>query len=76
MLTELFGIAVRTGLHCSPAAHRAIGTFPDGTVRVSFGQFNSSGDVDAFLAAIRQIGNMHAADRSVRAQGSAISAYR
>jgi len=67
ILDEAFGIAVRTGLHCSPAAHRAIGTLPEGTVRVSFGQFNTSGDVDALLAAVRQITTMHAADRSIRA---------
>ncbi len=62
ILDESFGIAVRTGLHCSPAAHHAIGTFPEGTVRVSFGQFNTRGDVDALVIAIRQITSMHAAD--------------
>src|SRR5271165_253095 len=67
ILDESFGIAVRTGLQCAPAAHQAIGTFPEGTVRVSFGQFNTRGDVDALLAAILQIGNMRAADRSVQA---------
>lgn len=35
------GIAVRAGLHCAPAAHRAIGTLPDGTVRLSMGAFNT-----------------------------------
>jgi cysteine desulfurase family protein len=67
ILDESFRIAVRTGLHCAPAAHRAIGTFPEGTVRVSFGQFNTRGDVEALVAAVRQINTMHAADRSVRA---------
>jgi len=62
-----YGIAVRTGLHCAPAAHQAIGTFPEGTVRVGFGQFNTRGDVDALLAAVHQIRNMPAAERSVRA---------
>jgi len=55
ILDESFGIAVRTGLHCAPAAHRAIGTFPEGTVRVSFGRFNTSADVDTLVAAVRQI---------------------
>lgn len=55
ILDEAFGIAVRTGLHCAPAAHRTIGTFPDGTVRISFGRFNTSRDVDALVAAIRQM---------------------
>jgi cysteine desulfurase / selenocysteine lyase len=67
ILDESFGIAVRTGLHCAPAAHRAIGTFPEGTVRVSFGQFNTRGHVDALVAEVRQIRTIHAADRSVRA---------
>ena len=40
-------IAFRTGLHCSPLAHKFIGTFPAGTVRFSVGFFN---DDDDFLA--------------------------
>jgi len=55
ILDESFGIAVRTGLHCAPAAHQAIGTFPEGTVRASFGKFNTASDVDALVAAVRQI---------------------
>jgi len=56
ILDASFGIAVRTGLHCAPAAHQAIGTFPEGTVRASFGKFNTESDVDALVAAVRQIG--------------------
>ena len=37
-------IAVRTGLHCAPAAHRFIGTFPTGTVRFSVSCFNNTTD--------------------------------
>ncbi len=37
-------IAVRTGLHCAPNAHRFLGTFPAGTVRLSVGYFNSDDD--------------------------------
>ncbi len=55
ILDESFGICVRAGLHCAPAAHRAIGTFPGGTVRASFGRFNSQSDVDALVEAVRQI---------------------
>jgi len=50
-----FDIAVRVGLHCAPLAHRTIGTFPEGTVRVSPGIFTSSGDIDCFLAAMHEI---------------------
>ncbi len=39
-----YDIAVRTGLHCSPEAHRFLGTFPAGTVRFSGGYFNSDKD--------------------------------
>ena len=55
ILDEQFGIAVRTGLHCAPATHRAIGTIPEGTVRVSFGQFNTPGHVEALLTAVREL---------------------
>ncbi|MCI0497680.1 MAG: aminotransferase class V-fold PLP-dependent enzyme [Thermoplasmata archaeon] len=52
-LDEDHDILCRVGLHCAPAAHRTIGTFPDGTVRLSFGAFNSRGAVDAALDALR-----------------------
>jgi len=38
------GVAVRTGLHCAPAAHRVLGTFPAGTIRFSVGHFNAATD--------------------------------
>lgn len=40
-------IAVRTGLHCAPLAHKFIGTFPAGTIRFSTGYFTSDEDFDA-----------------------------
>ena len=46
------GIAVRAGLHCAPLVHRALGTFPSGTVRISFGFFNTEDDVDALVSAL------------------------
>jgi cysteine desulfurase family protein len=39
-------IAVRTGLHCAPDAHRFLGTFPSGTVRFSVGYFNDDNDFE------------------------------
>jgi cysteine desulfurase/selenocysteine lyase len=48
-------IYTRVGLHCAPDAHRTIGTFPRGTVRVSPGCFNTVGDIDRFLAAVSAI---------------------
>jgi selenocysteine lyase/cysteine desulfurase len=55
ILDQRYGIAVRTGLHCAPCAHRAIGTFPEGTVRASLGPFNTEADVAALVCAVREI---------------------
>jgi cysteine desulfurase/selenocysteine lyase len=41
-LERRFGILTRIGLHCAPSAHRSIGTFPDGTVRLSWGTFTTA----------------------------------
>ncbi len=50
------GIAVRAGLHCSPAAHRRLGTFErGGTVRAGFGRFQTSGSVDLLVEAVSRI---------------------
>jgi len=49
------GIIVRVGLHCSPCSHRSIGTFPEGTVRVSPGIFNTEDDVQALVEAVRDL---------------------
>ena len=54
-LEQRFGILVRCGLHCAPAAHRSLGTFPKGTVRFSLGYANTKADVDAAVAAIRAL---------------------
>ncbi len=48
-------IAVRVGLHCAPDAHRTIGTYPTGTVRVSPGYFTTDGEIDRFLQAVQEI---------------------
>lgn len=51
-LDAAFGIAVRAGLHCAPYAHRAEGTFPDGTLRISVGALNTPSDISALLSAL------------------------
>lgn len=48
-------IAVRAGLHCAPGTHRVIGTFPEGTVRVSPGYFNTPDEIETLIAAIGEI---------------------
>jgi len=55
ILDATFGVAVRAGLHCAPLAHRTIGTFPRGTVRLSPGLFTTAAEVDAALDAVRAI---------------------
>ncbi|MBM4444349.1 MAG: aminotransferase class V-fold PLP-dependent enzyme [Chloroflexi bacterium] len=52
---EEHGILCRPGLHCSPAAHRTLGTFPQGTARLSPGYFTSDEDIEAALQAVREI---------------------
>jgi cysteine desulfurase family protein len=54
-LDENHGIMCRVGLHCAPAAHRTIGTFPVGTVRFGLGALNTVDEVDAAVAAVEQI---------------------
>ena len=54
-LDQEFSICVRAGLHCAPEAHRAIGTYPVGTVRVSPGMMNSPEEIEEFITAIATI---------------------
>ena len=62
ILDESFSVAVRPGLHCAPYIHRALGTFPDGTVRASPGPFSTIEDIDAFARHSRKSGRLR--DRS------------
>ena len=52
-LEQEFGILTRCGLHCAPAAHKTLGTFPQGTVRFSVGYATTQDDIDAALAALQ-----------------------
>lgn len=54
-LDSEYGIATRVGLHCAPAAHKTIGTYPVGTLRFSFGVFNTEAEVDAAIRALCDI---------------------
>lgn len=55
MLTAGNDITVRTGLHCAPELHRALGTTNGGTIRVSFGAQTTMADVSALLTAVQEI---------------------
>lgn len=54
-LDQSFDIAVRAGLHCAPYAHRTIGTFPEGAVRLSLGYFNTLEEINYTLKCIRRL---------------------
>lgn len=55
ILDQSFDIAVRPGLHCAPFAHQVLGTFPDGTLRISPGFFNTEADIDQLITALDKI---------------------
>lgn len=60
-ITEIFrsleekNIMVRQGLHCAPLAHRTLGTYPEGTIRISFGLFNTKEEVDKITKILKEI---------------------
>jgi selenocysteine lyase/cysteine desulfurase len=55
VLDERFDIAVRPGLHCAPYAHRHLGTFPDGTVRLSVGALTTEEEIRRAAAAFDEV---------------------
>jgi cysteine desulfurase family protein len=54
-LDEEFEVLCRVGLHCAPAAHRTIGTFPEGTVRFAASAFTTMDEIRAAVDAVRRI---------------------
>ncbi len=54
-LDEEFGILCRVGLHCAPAAHKTIGTFPTGTIRFGLGYFNCIEEIDLAVEVLKTI---------------------
>lgn len=55
VLDSQFDIAVRPGLHCAPYAHRHLGTFPGGTVRLSVGVLNTADEMREAAAAFEEV---------------------
>lgn len=55
LLEDKYGIMTRCGLHCAPQAHKTVGTYPQGTVRFAPGRETTEADIDAALAAVREI---------------------
>jgi len=54
-LSECYDIATRAGAHCAPRMHEALGTKDQGAVRFSFSWFTTEEEVDAAIAAVREI---------------------
>ena len=54
-LESKYHIMTRVGLHCAPRAHQTLGTYPEGTVRFSFGYANTYEDVETALSALHRI---------------------
>jgi len=55
LLDEEYDIMCRPGLHCSPATHITIGTFPAGAVRFGLSHLNTEEDIDTALSAVRTL---------------------
>lgn len=55
VLDKVYDVATRAGLHCSPLAHKALGTQRTGIVRYSFGQFNTIKEVDQGVKILKEI---------------------
>jgi len=55
ILDQNYDIEVRPGLHCAPMAHKTIGTLEQGTVRFSFGPFNTHEEIELAIKAVREI---------------------
>ncbi|HIY22237.1 MAG TPA: aminotransferase class V-fold PLP-dependent enzyme [Candidatus Flavonifractor merdigallinarum] len=58
------GIAVRAGLHCAPLAHRTVGTFDTGTVRVSFSAFNTRKEVELLAREVALLARQRGFEKS------------
>lgn len=54
-LVDEYGIETRPGLHCAPVAHRTLGSFPEGALRLSPGYFNTAEEIDAAIEALRKL---------------------
>lgn len=55
VLSEGYGIATRSGLHCAPLAHQTIGTKGIGTVRISPGYFTTEEELNKLIDALYDI---------------------
>lgn len=54
-LYQTYGIATRSGAHCAPLMHRALGTAEQGAVRFSFSHYNTEEEVESAICAVREL---------------------
>ena len=54
-LDNTYGIMTRVGLHCAPSAHKTLGTYPQGTIRFSFGPENTIEEINTALKSLEEI---------------------
>jgi cysteine desulfurase family protein len=59
LLDTKYGIAVRSGLHCASVCHEQLGTLAEGTVRASFGVFNTGDEVQMLCDSLEEIAAAH-----------------
>jgi len=50
-----YGIMARTGLHCAPLAHKTLGTYPEGTLRLSPGYFTTEAEIEKTIKAFKDV---------------------
>ena len=70
ILDQAFDIKVRTGLHCAPAAHKTLGTYPAGTVRLSPGYFNTMEEIDLTIQALEEMARTELPKGVAESQGA------
>jgi cysteine desulfurase family protein len=58
-LDDDYAILCRVGLHCAPAAHKTLGTFPEGTIRLAPGLQTSLADIQAVVTALARISSRY-----------------
>ena len=54
-LSDKYDIAVRSGLHCAPLMHEALGTVKQGAVRFSFSYYNTSDEIKIAVSALKEL---------------------
>ena len=55
LLDSEFNITCRTGIHCTPLAHKTVGSYPAGSIRISLGYFNTIEEVYRFVEVIKEL---------------------